>query len=646
MVAFLSVPLLLLSLSSCGETPEKEALNSKTEGLSNTMNNIVGYDDFSRYSTPSSYKKSDKDRYVGIFYFTWLGQDSLMQRAVFDNTRLLSDQYGTHSNEYCLNNDPSQKDYQQYHHWGKPLYGYYNSLDEWVIRRHMELFINANLDYIVFDTTNSFLYLNVIEKICKVLQEFHDQGFDVPKITFYTNTKSKEAVNYLYQGKGTIADAGVTPEAFKNGIYKPGLYEDLWFKPNGKPMIIGVDDLRSTDQDSSSLITDPEILNFFEIKSAQWPNRTQLGNGFPWIDWTRPQTVNTEDGKAREAVAVSVAQHNVMPFSKIWYERPTYYDKAWGRGWHNNAPDHSNSAINQGLNFEEEFTWAKNYDLKYTFITGWNEWVAGKWGTNDSNYVDTFNLEFSRDAEMMDGGYLDNYYLQIVRNTKDIKNVKVTSPIYEPHRTINIKSNDYKSWNEFEQYYYDVVGDAVKRDAHGYCYANTATITDYSRHDNSKIYTFESQVHYIDETNRNDIKQARVASDEDNIYVLVECKDNITEHEENDLGWMNVLFNINNQQRTILNNYRYILNRTPNGKKTSLELFNGTSYQTLGEVNCHLDGNKILFAIPRDLVQAGENFQMQFKVTDNITNFEDAKAVYKHGDAAPLGRLGYIYYGK
>lgn len=650
--AFLGISILSLVATGCGgSNPLNEPLEIKTSDLSKTMLNVVGNDDFDRYVKPSARKKTDKDRYVGLFYFTWLGQDQLMKKAVFDNTRLLSDNYGDHSNEYCFNNDTTQADYQQYHFWGKPLYGYYNSLDEWVIRKHMELFTNAGLDFIAFDCTNNFLYLNVVEKVCNVLQEYYDQGFDVPKIVFYTNTRSKEAVNYLYQGQGTIADAAVTPEIFKNGIYKPGLFKDLWFQPDGKPFIVGVTNRDSTDQKSTeagkdALITDATLLNFFDIKPSQWPNATQIYNGFPWIDWSRPQIEYSSTGQRKEVVCVSVAQHNNMPFSKTWLQRDEYYNTTWGRGWHNNTYDHSDTAILSGQNFEEEFSVAKRYDMKYTFITGWNEWVAGKWGTNDSNYVDTLNLEFSRDAEMMDGGYLDNYYLQIVRNTKDIKNTALSTPTYENHHTININSNSYKTWNALNQYYYDLVGETVKRDAHGFVYASTPTITDHSRHDASKIYTFESQVHYTDNTNRNDIRQAHVASDQDYIYLLVQCKDAITAHQEGDTGWMNILFNVNSSSSTMLHNYRYILNRNPQGNKTSIELYNGTSYQNVGEADYSVDGDIIKFRFGRNLVEATENFKFTFKVTDNITDFSDAKGVYKHGDSAPAGRLGYIYYGK
>ena len=57
----------------------------------------------------------------------------------------------------------------QFHWWSEPLYGYYNSSDEWVIRRHMELLTQAGVDFLVFDVTNCFTYQSVAEKVMKVI---------------------------------------------------------------------------------------------------------------------------------------------------------------------------------------------------------------------------------------------------------------------------------------------------------------------------------------------------------------------------------------------------------------------------------------------------------------------------------------------
>ena len=45
-----------------------------------------------------------------------------------------------------------------YHHWGEPFYGYYYSDDEWVVRHHMKLIMQADIDFLFFDTTNALMY--------------------------------------------------------------------------------------------------------------------------------------------------------------------------------------------------------------------------------------------------------------------------------------------------------------------------------------------------------------------------------------------------------------------------------------------------------------------------------------------------------
>lgn len=39
-------------------------------------------------------------------------------------------------------------------------------------------------------------------------------------------------------------------------------------------------------------------------------------------------------------------------------------------------------------------------------------------------FNDAFNCAFSRDAEMMKGGYGDNYYMQIARNVREFSGIR------------------------------------------------------------------------------------------------------------------------------------------------------------------------------------------------------------------------------
>lgn len=98
----------------------------------------------------------------------------------------------------------------QFHFWGEPLYGYYNMQDPWVVTRHVELFTNAAIDYLCIDATNAFIYPESAKNLFEVLLKFQKQGFNVPKVVFYTNSQSGTTVDNLYEN-----------------YYKAGLYKSL-----------------------------------------------------------------------------------------------------------------------------------------------------------------------------------------------------------------------------------------------------------------------------------------------------------------------------------------------------------------------------------------------------------------------------------
>ncbi|MBQ6106752.1 MAG: hypothetical protein IJK97_00975, partial [Thermoguttaceae bacterium] len=65
---------------------------------------------------------------VGIFYFLWLGEHG--RSGPYDVTKILAaDPDAGHKPD-----SPVWGGVGTYHHWGEPLYGYYFSDDEWVVR--------------------------------------------------------------------------------------------------------------------------------------------------------------------------------------------------------------------------------------------------------------------------------------------------------------------------------------------------------------------------------------------------------------------------------------------------------------------------------------------------------------------------------
>ena len=223
---------------------------------------------------------------------------------------------------------------------------------------------------------------------------------------------------------------------------------------------------------------------------------------------------------------VSVAQH-VRSWSST-----SYLDSLKGghsyayraRGWTENEPNEYGvdpDNVLAGTNFEFQWKNALNAkdDLNMVTITGWNEWAAPKisYSTSYAVFNDLFNCAFSRDAEMMKGGYGDNYYMQIARNVRNFKGKSVnnTDNVALFEKASVASAADVSA---LPAVFCDVGADAAPR-------------TSFSVGD---IYD------YTDRTDRNNIVKVSIGNDENNLYVAVICKEKITERAGNDENWMNV----------------------------------------------------------------------------------------------------------
>ena len=145
-------------------------------------------DDLNR-QLPLNVEVNKKDRKVGIFYFMWhRGKGELMD----------------HSLAYAMGGiEEFEKVMQQgrlgfAHYWAEPYFGYYRSDDEWVIRKHVQMFVDAGIDFLVFDTTNACTYQKRFEQLLKVWYEYLEKGISVPKLAFYTNSASGRTMDSIY----------------------------------------------------------------------------------------------------------------------------------------------------------------------------------------------------------------------------------------------------------------------------------------------------------------------------------------------------------------------------------------------------------------------------------------------------------------
>ena len=122
-----------------------------------------------------------KDKIVGLFYYLWHGYHGT--QGPYDITKIL--QSYPEAMQSCEHPAWPPHENAPMLHWGEPMFGYYLSTDEWVLRRHVQMFIDAGIDVLYFDTTNGFTYKKAYTKLFDILLQLKEQGFQVPKFCFY-----------------------------------------------------------------------------------------------------------------------------------------------------------------------------------------------------------------------------------------------------------------------------------------------------------------------------------------------------------------------------------------------------------------------------------------------------------------------------
>ena len=364
---------------------------------------LVGVDALGRSFGPAAVSPG---KTVGMFFWLWIGQP--YASGVYDAGELLKLPNGQ---QVLFHASSEQSPDRQAHFWGKPLWGYYNSADPWVVSKQLELLTLAGVDYIVFDGTNAMTYPEVYAVVMQTIERFQKAGWNPPKAAFYTHTYSMKTVRKLYEE-----------------LYRPGLYRSAWYCEHGKPMIIAYtdpeEDLKWVHADGHDQQYAPEpfsdeILEFFRFRKPLWPLDPYDPEGFPWVEWTFPQPVHGD------MMSVSVASHPNVPFSFTL----TRGVENWGRGWDGDAKYNRPEKVTEGIFFERQWERALEVMPPMVFVGGWNEWIAYKqiW-QGEYMLCDAANREFSRDIEPMCGGHEDAFYLQLMRNMRRYRGTPVPKP--------------------------------------------------------------------------------------------------------------------------------------------------------------------------------------------------------------------------
>ena len=555
-----------------------------------------------------------KDRFVGIFYLPWTGDE--FSYGPYDVSKILADQPDMQTTPTFRHTGPKE---WHYAYWGEPLFGYYKLTDPWVIRRHMHMLADAGVDALVLDATNAEIYENVLTQFLPVLLRIRAEGGRVPQLLFMLNTDMGNAAKQLLEK-----------------FYRPGRYDELWFRWEAKPLML-------CNPEAAS----PEVREYFTLRTAFWPGTPPYKNTPNAWHWESvyPQTYGfTQDPKVAEQMNVSPAQNMNWETGAL---ELMHTGKARGRGFNKRKQDPSIEAIRQGRNFQEQWDQALKVDPKFVMITSWNEWVAGLTHSMKSPWVqcDSFNEEFSRDIEPMKGGFGDNFFYQAIANIRRYKGVPEIPHAGGKKRTIELDGS-FDQWKEVTPEYRGHVGNTIPRNYDGFGRApKTRTQGAHPDFDgNGTTWKGQEGPRYTNTTGRNGLQVMKVCRDQEYIYFYVQTEKTITS--PSDPNWMMLLIRTGNPANHTWNGYDFIVNRIPPGKFGAvLEKNNGGwNWLRAADVRFRVEGNQMHLAVPRDVLGLAQDpVTFDFKWLDNIKLPDDLTVLYTDGDTAPLGRFRFRY---
>src|SRR5215217_1181897 len=500
-----------------------------------------------------------KDKFVGLFYWTWHTQQS-------------SGNAPYNTSEYLARNPEAKENYKHPvwpvknspWFWAEPLFGYYVNTDEWVLRKHAEMLADAAIDVIIFDCTNgNFTWKESYMKLCAVFTKARRDGVRTPQIAFMLpfgpSPGAKEILTEIY------AD-----------MYSKGLYKDLWFNWKGKPLIMAY---------PGSAGDSKEILDFFTFRPGQpvYDKGPERKDHWGWLE-IYPQHGFIKTDQGYEQAVVGVAQNWSKERGLTAMNAPGAFGRSYtAKKGQITVP----GAVNYGYNFQEQWDRALEIDPEFIFITGWNEWIAGRhelWQKQANAFPDEFDQEGSRDIEMMKGGHGDNYYYQMLSNIRRFKGMskpqKVSAPI-----GIAIDGN-FKEWEGVSPKYSSYKGNTLRRNSPGW-----------------------GSLHYLNNSGRNDIVAAKVARDKDNVYFYIETAAPMTP--KTDPAWMRIFIDIDMDKNTGWEGYDFVINRqTPQAKAYLEKTDFAWNWKPAAELEYVVKGNQLEIKVPRSAlgVKDGLNF--------------------------------------
>jgi hypothetical protein len=531
------------------------------------------------------------NKHVGIFYWTWHHPQN---EGPNDNTKILATAKDGRV-DWPKNGAP--------YHWGEPELGYYVMTDPFVIRKHASMLVDAGVDVVIFDTTNPpFTFKEEYEALCREYAAMRLEGARTPSIAFI----------------GPFGDPRPVTDQLWRDLYQPGKWSDLWFRWENKPLLLA----------DRQYIKAQEMLDFFTFRRPM-PDYWIGPSGPDQWSWLEvyPQHVFKNSRGEAEQMSVGVGQ-NALPATPG--PAPMSAKKgAMGRSWHNGSKDTRPGAVNMGLNFDEQWRRALEVNPQFLFVTGWNEWIAGRYSEwskyTDADcefpggvFVDEYTQEFSRDCEPMRGGHGDNYYYQLADWIRRYKGVRERPKADGPCQIV--VDGAFDDWKTVKPEFRDTIGDTSHRHHQGY-----------------------GGQWYDNKTGRNDFVICKAAYDETNICFFAQTLNKITTR--TDPHWMLLYIDSDQNAKTGWEGYDYLINlEILSDTETTVKAWRDNAWQTVGNANYRVNGNGLEISIPRSLLGLkSKKPAFDFHWTDNIQDLKDISEFGVNGDSAPNRRWNYRF---
>lgn len=658
------------------------------------------------------------DRTVGIFYFLWLGEH--IQGGPFDVTKILA----TDPDAMQKPDSPLWGPLHVPHHWGESLFNYYLTDDESVLRKHAQMLSDAGVDVVIFDVTNQITYRDWYRALLRVWAEARRLGNRTPQVAFLAPFWSpSKVVKELW-----------------HDLYQPGLHPELWFRWEGRPLILADPDLLFTGEENGRQNTPAELLADHTLGQSFTTERALLAVSARFATWhtttgavtltvrsngptgaalasERFQNVgdntwltlslksplppgnyfleasdpaglvgwwsHTEDKFPRgtafaDGAAVSgdrtlrlsftdVETQAIREFFTFRAPQPDYFrgqtkpnmwswlevypqhtftnvagqkeqmsvgiaqnavdgrlgsmsePGALGRSFHQGATDSRPDAVRLGLNVTEQWQRALREDPRFIFVTGWNEWIMGRFAEFNRvklpvMFVDQFDQEHSRDIEPMRGGHGDDYYYQLVSYVRQYKGARPLPPALPQPITVDGRFDD---WRDVRPEFRDTIGDPVQRNHRGW----------------------DPQVTYRNDTGRNDLVVAKISWDEKTAWFYVRTREPITAPQGT--NWMLLWLDVDANSRTGWFGYDFVINHAAPGS-LARHVGNAFNWAAAGTVQWRLAGNEMELAIPWSaLGLKSPPAMLDFKWADNCVRVGDWTDFTLNGDTAPNDRFNY-----